>query len=174
MNATASAHSAVWSPSESPDISATVIEVGEGMPVVFLHGLVGLNEHWEGVVNRVKNDLRCILFQLPLLQMRGDDCSIQGVTRLTTQFLREHFSNESVILVGNSFGGHVALRIALAIGRLDPGTRGGPGATVVPQSAGGNGARRRRHTPDAGGERAPRSGARPGVGSATDRTTPGA
>lgn len=67
-----------------------------------------------------------------------------------------------------------ALRIALAIGRLDPGTRGGPGATVVPQSAGGNGARRRRHTPDAGGERAPRSGARPGVGSATDRTTPGA
>lgn len=113
MNATASARSAVWSPSESPDISATVIEVGEGMPVVFLHGLVGLNEHWEGVVNRVKNDLRCILFQLPLLQMRGDDCSIQGVTRLTTQFLREHFSNESVILVGNSFGGHVALRIAL-------------------------------------------------------------
>jgi 2-hydroxy-6-oxonona-2,4-dienedioate hydrolase len=113
MNTAASARSAVWSPSESPDVSATVIEVGGGTPVVFLHGLVGLNEHWDGVVERVKAQVRCILFQLPLLQMRGEDCSIQGVTRLTTQFLRDYFNGEPVILVGNSFGGHVALRIAL-------------------------------------------------------------
>lgn len=80
--------------------------------MVFLHGLVGLNEHWEGVVDRVKSRVRCILFELPLLQMRGEDCSIHGVTRLTTQFLREYVAQPAV-LVGNSFGGHVALRIAL-------------------------------------------------------------
>jgi pimeloyl-ACP methyl ester carboxylesterase len=92
--------------------AARVIEVGEGLPVVFLHGLVGLNEHWEGVVERVQHRMRCVLFELPLLQLRGDDCSIQGATALTARFLREYL-DEPAVLVGNSFGGHVALRIAL-------------------------------------------------------------
>lgn len=103
---------ATWTPDDSGDVVATVVEHGAGLPVVFLHGLVGLNEHWEGVVDRVKSRVRCVLFELPLLQMRGEDCSIHGVTRLTTQFLREYVGQPAV-LVGNSFGGHVALRIAL-------------------------------------------------------------
>lgn len=90
----------------------TVTDVGKGMPVVFLHGLVGLNEHWEGVVDRVSHAVRCTLFELPLLQLRGSDCSVTGVTRFTTDFLRQRHT-EPVVLVGNSFGGHVALRIAL-------------------------------------------------------------
>jgi 2-hydroxy-6-oxonona-2,4-dienedioate hydrolase len=93
-------------------MSARVIDVGEGLPVVFLHGLVGLNEHWEGVVERVQHKVRCILFQLPLLQLRGDDCSIHGATRLTARFLDDYL-DEPAVLVGNSFGGHVALRIAI-------------------------------------------------------------
>jgi pimeloyl-ACP methyl ester carboxylesterase len=101
---------------------ATVVDIGQGVPVVFLHGLVGLNEHWEGVVDRVLPSVRCILFELPLLKLRGEDCSIQGATRLTERFLSEKFgwgengdrgAGEPVVLVGNSFGGHVALRIAL-------------------------------------------------------------
>lgn len=98
------------------ELFATVLDIGGGeaggMPIVFLHGLVGLNEHWEGVVDRVHPKVRCILFELPLLQLRGDDCSIHGATRLTAQFLAESF-DQPVVLVGNSFGGHVALRIAL-------------------------------------------------------------
>lgn len=94
------------------EVMATVQDLGEGVPVVFLHGLVGLNEHWEGVVERVNHKVRCILFELPLLRLRGDDCSIHGATRLTARFLSERFT-EPVVLVGNSFGGHVALRIAL-------------------------------------------------------------
>lgn len=91
---------------------AQVQELGQGVPIVFLHGLVGLNEHWEGVVDRVCGDMRCILFELPLLSLRGPACSIQGVTRLTAEFLQERVK-EPVVLVGNSFGGHVALRLAL-------------------------------------------------------------
>lgn len=87
------------------------------MPVVFLHGLVGLNEHWEGVVERVQHKVRCILFQLPLLKLRGDDCSIHGATRLTAKFLEEYLE-EPAVLVGNSFGGHVALRISIEEARL--------------------------------------------------------
>jgi len=93
-------------------ITARVAEVGTGPRVVFLHGLVGLNEHWELVVERVRHRLRCTLLELPLLQLAGPDCSVQGVTDLTVDFLNREIE-EPVVLVGNSFGGHVALRTAL-------------------------------------------------------------
>lgn len=80
--------------------------------MVFLHGLVGLNEHWDDVSRRVTGRARCVLLQMPLLDLTGDDCSIDGVTELTIRFLERHV-REPAVIVGNSFGGHVALRIAL-------------------------------------------------------------
>jgi pimeloyl-ACP methyl ester carboxylesterase len=79
---------------------------------VFLHGLVGLNDHWDEVVQRLTGRCRCVMLQLPLLDLEGDDCSIHGATELTVRFLEQHL-RERAIVVGNSFGGHVALRIAL-------------------------------------------------------------
>lgn len=99
-------------PSDPDGLIATIREVGNGVPVVFLHGLVGLNEHWDAVVERVHHKMRCTLFELPLLRLRGEHCSIHGVTALTKRFLGDHF-NEPCVLVGNSFGGHVAVRVAL-------------------------------------------------------------
>jgi len=93
-------------------VPATVEEVGQGASVVFLHGLVGLNEHWEEVVRLAEGQVRCIMLQVPLLDLRGEDCSIDGVTSLTIDFLEKNFDHP-VVLVGNSFGGHVALRVAL-------------------------------------------------------------
>ena len=87
-------------------------ELGPPPTVVFLHGLVGLNDHWEEVVAKIRDRVRCVLFELPLLRLEGEDCSIQGVTRLTSRFLRESGLGPCV-LVGNSFGGHVALRLAI-------------------------------------------------------------
>lgn len=101
-----------WAIPDGDGLVASVHEVGRGVPLVFLHGLVGLNEHWEGVVDRVSGQSRCVLFELPLLQLRGEHCSIHGATDLTARFLREYF-NEPVVLVGNSFGGHVASRLAI-------------------------------------------------------------
>lgn len=94
------------------DVHADLAEVGSGMPVVFLHGLVGLNDHWDEVGRRLAHRCRCVMLQLPLLDLEGDDCSIHGATELTVRFLREHLQTPAVV-VGNSFGGHVALRIAL-------------------------------------------------------------
>jgi 2-hydroxy-6-oxonona-2,4-dienedioate hydrolase len=94
-------------------IQADVVQSGVGPKVVFLHGLVGLNEHWEDVVRRIRHGAHCTTLELPLLELRGDDCSLWSVVDMTTQFLDEHMDGPSV-LVGNSFGGHVALRIAHA------------------------------------------------------------
>jgi pimeloyl-ACP methyl ester carboxylesterase len=99
-------------------IAAKLVDVGRGRPVVFLHGLVGLNDHWEDVVKRVQHKMRCIMLEIPLLQLQGMDCSVEGVATLTERFLERNLgigksSDEQVVLVGNSFGGHVALRIAL-------------------------------------------------------------
>jgi 2-hydroxy-6-oxonona-2,4-dienedioate hydrolase len=98
---------------DAGEVKAKVLDVGAGRPVVFLHGLAGLNEHWEDVVDRVKGRVRCIMLELPLLDLGGDDCSIDGVGRLGARFLEHYLPGEHPVLVGNSFGGHVALRIVL-------------------------------------------------------------
>lgn len=94
-------------------VRARVEDVGAGEPIVFLHGLVGLNEHWDEVARRVSPNFRCIMLEFPLLKLRGEDCSVDGVTRLTATFLEEYLPSEPAILVGNSFGGHVAARVAI-------------------------------------------------------------
>lgn len=93
-------------------VEARVKAFGSGKSLCFLHGLVGLNDHWEDAALQMAGRRRCVLLELPLLSLRGDDCSITGVTDLTAKFLREH-ADTPVSLVGNSFGGHVALRLAL-------------------------------------------------------------
>lgn len=97
-------------------VPATVIDVGSGPTFVFLHGLVGLNDHWEDVVKRFSAGARCVMLEIPLLDLRGDDCSIQGVSGLTAKFLDTYFAGSGTLpvgIVGNSFGGHVALRLAI-------------------------------------------------------------
>ena len=91
-------------------IEADVVERGEGPVVVFLHGLVGLNEHWERVVDAVCHRARCVTLEMPLLELRGVDCSLSAVSAMTMQFL-DKYIGEPAVLVGNSFGGHVALRV---------------------------------------------------------------
>src|ERR1051325_2416059 len=78
-------------------VPVDVQEAGRGRPMVFLHGLVGLNEHWEEVTTRAATQARCVMLQLPLLQLRGDDCSIDGATELTIRFLERHVREPAIL-----------------------------------------------------------------------------
>lgn len=96
---------------EGTPIEAKVESTGTGRRVVFLHGLVGLNDHWEDVVKSIRHRAACEMLEIPLLGLRGDDCTIHAVTDMTIRYLASR--PEPSVLVGNSFGGHVALRVAL-------------------------------------------------------------
>lgn len=92
---------------------ARVREMGQGQPVVFLHGLVGLNDHWEGAAKLIQHKSRCVMLEMPLLRLSGPQCSIESVSEMIAEFLAERIGTPAV-LVGNSFGGHVAMRMALS------------------------------------------------------------
>ena len=97
---------------EGREVPARVVDFGSGRPFVFLHGLVGLNDHWEQSAHALGPHARAVMLEFPLLDLQGEDCSIHGVTELTIRFL-ERYVREPAVLVGNSFGGHVALRVAV-------------------------------------------------------------
>jgi len=87
--------------------------VGTGRPIIFLNGLLGMNEHWFSMLGPLADRAECILLQPPILEMKGKGCSVEGVTQLTIAVL-ETIVDQPAILLGNSLGGHVALRIALS------------------------------------------------------------
>lgn len=99
---------------EGEPLVARVREFGEGgQPVVYLHGLVGLNDHWERSATLLRSKIRGIMLEMPLLRLSGPACSIESVAEITTTFLADRV-RQPAVLVGNSFGGHVAMRIALS------------------------------------------------------------
>lgn len=87
-------------------------EYGVGRPVVFLHGLVGQNKHWGHTVDALAPRARMVLVEAPLLSMKGPRCTVEGVSAMVADVLAAAVEGPAVV-VGSSFGGHVATRIAL-------------------------------------------------------------
>lgn len=90
----------------------TVEEAGKGEPVVFLHGLLGLNEHWIPAVETLSKRARCIMLEFPLAEIPHKLCSIDAVTAMVKRELAGLIDGPA-IYIGNSLGGHLALRLAL-------------------------------------------------------------
>jgi pimeloyl-ACP methyl ester carboxylesterase len=93
-------------------VDIRIDRAGVGPPVVILNGLLGLNEHWFSVLPRLVRRAEVFLLQPPLLEMKGPGCSVDGVTRLIAGVL-ETLVDRPALLVGNSLGGHVALKLAM-------------------------------------------------------------
>ncbi|MEM9727377.1 MAG: alpha/beta hydrolase [Myxococcota bacterium] len=101
-------------------------DVGQGPPVVFVHGLLVNGQLWRKVTPKLSHTARCIVPDLPLgshaIPMNADaDLSVDGVARLVGDFL-DALDLHDVTLVGNDSGGAisqlVASRYGSRLGRL--------------------------------------------------------
>ncbi len=104
--------------SESTPVLVEEIGPRTGLPICFLNGLLGVNEHWYDVSRTLaarttgSGAARCLIFGVPLVELRSKDLSVDGVTRLVSRVIEEVVGGPAII-AGNSLGGHVAQRIAM-------------------------------------------------------------
>ncbi len=89
--------------------------VGDGPPVVLLHGLGGTWEYWQGVIRRLRHDATLVGVDLPGF---GDSTAcdpeydLRGAARRVAEALDELGLDEDVTIVGHSLGGAIAVELA--------------------------------------------------------------
>ena len=84
------------------------IEVGSGEPLVLLHGLMGELSNWEPALDHFKLNYRVIVPILPIYDLPLLTLGVKSLSKYVHRFLK--FKDLSqVVLIGNSFGGHVGL-----------------------------------------------------------------
>ena len=84
------------------------IEVGEGEPLVLLHGLFGALSNFEGLIEYFRQHNKVVVPMLPLFDLDILHTSVGGLQKFVHKFI-EARDYKSVHLLGNSLGGHVAL-----------------------------------------------------------------
>jgi pimeloyl-ACP methyl ester carboxylesterase len=88
------------------------VESGSGIPLVMLHGVVGCSNHWRGLYPYLPSNCRACALDFPFFDLDNPVRSVEDAVRYVEGFI-ETLHEPKVVLVGNSFGGHVALRYAL-------------------------------------------------------------
>jgi len=85
------------------------IEIGEGEPIVALHGLMGALSNFDEVAQYFSaNGYKVIIPVLPVYSMPLGDANIEGLVKFLHEFIT--FKGlENIILMGNSLGGHIGL-----------------------------------------------------------------
>jgi pimeloyl-ACP methyl ester carboxylesterase len=88
------------------------IELGEGNPVVILHGLMGGLSNFEGVINYFPSKgYKILVPELPVYKLPLVNSTVKSLAEFLDGFL--NFKKlKNVILLGNSLGGHIALLYA--------------------------------------------------------------
>jgi pimeloyl-ACP methyl ester carboxylesterase len=85
------------------------VEIGEGTPVVILHGLMGGLSNFEGVMNYFPDKgYKILVPELPVYDLPLVDSTVKSLADFLNGFLIFKKLSE-VVLLGNSLGGHVAL-----------------------------------------------------------------
>jgi len=85
----------------------------EGPTVVMLHGLFGALSNWDSILPLMEKYARCIALHFPILTGHNSEVKVKALAAFAEYFIRSK-NLDKVILCGNSLGGHVALRVALA------------------------------------------------------------
>ena len=85
------------------------IEVGEGTPIIILHGLMGGLSNFDGLTDFFsENGYKVIIPELPLYTMSLLKTNVKSFSKYLNDFIGyKNYNN--VILLGNSLGGHIGL-----------------------------------------------------------------
>lgn len=87
----------------------TYHEVGEGTPIVILHGLMGGLSNFDGVIRFFpEKNYKILIPELPLYSSSLLKTTVANFAKFLKAFV-DHKGYEKVILLGNSLGGHIAL-----------------------------------------------------------------
>jgi pimeloyl-ACP methyl ester carboxylesterase len=92
------------------------VEMGEGSPIVFVHGLSGAWQNWLEQIPEFARNHRVIALDLPgfgASPMPPWDISIKGYGAFLRDFC-EKLGIDHIAIVGNSLGGFVATEVAIA------------------------------------------------------------
>lgn len=84
------------------------IEVGEGEPLVLLHGLFGALSNFMDLIEHFRKQYKVIVPMLPLFELDLLHTSVGGLQKFVYKFIEARNYN-NIHLLGNSLGGHVAL-----------------------------------------------------------------
>jgi pimeloyl-ACP methyl ester carboxylesterase len=92
------------------------VEMGQGPPLVFVHGLAGCWQNWLENIPHFARSHRVIAVDLPGFgesDLPLEDISIPGYGRFVDAFLGE-IGVERASIVGNSMGGFIAAEVAIS------------------------------------------------------------
>ncbi len=87
------------------------LDLGEGTPIIILHGLMGGLSNFDGVSSYFpKQGYKVLIPELPVYTMPLLKTSVGTFAKYLKEFI-DHlgYGNNEVILLGNSLGGHIAL-----------------------------------------------------------------
>lgn len=88
------------------------VEIGEGKPIVILHGLMGGLSNFDGVADFFpKKGYKVLIPELPLYTNSILKTNVKAFSKFVKDFI-ELTGEKDVILLGNSLGGHIALYFA--------------------------------------------------------------
>ena len=87
----------------------TYIEVGEGTPIIVLHGLMGGLSNFNGVTDYFsQRGYKVLIPELPIYSMSLIKTTVKSFAKFLEEFIE--FKNfDQVVLLGNSLGGHIGL-----------------------------------------------------------------
>jgi len=88
------------------------VEEGEGPPLLLLHGLFGALSNFTSLIKRFNNVHKVVVPLLPIFELPLRAATLPSLLAYVQDFVR-HKKYESVIVLGNSLGGHIALLYAL-------------------------------------------------------------
>jgi 3-oxoadipate enol-lactonase len=89
-------------------------EIGKGPPLVLFHSLLSDRASFDGIVPALSQAFRVVVPELPGF---GDSSAVEGgfaaITDRIADAVKDCASGEDVIVVGNGYGGFVALQMAI-------------------------------------------------------------